>query len=271
MNHYFAVVILALGIALCPTQSAGAQASRPPWNVDLGDGVTMPMRWIPPGTFVMGSEQGPEDERPLRRVALTSGFWMCQYEVTQEQFLALTARNPSTREGDKHPVEKVSWEDAHEFIEELNLLNAAPRGLTFRLPTEAEWEYACRGGTRTRYYTGDDAAALDRAAWHDGNSGFKHHPVGQQAPNAYGLYDMLGNVSEWCYDWSGKYAATATINPFGPPDAKDRVVRGGSFADVPERMTVSFRRGIPPQFRYGYNGFRVVCGVNYLPPPRKKP
>lgn len=221
--------------------------------------------WIQPGAFLMGSADGPEDERPVRRLAIGRGFWIGKYEVTQEQFCAVTHRRPSINEGDSNPVDKVSYEDAQEFLADMNRKVPAPAGYVFRLPTEAEWEFVCRAGAKTRYPNGNDPAGLKFMAWFKDNSDFKTHPVGQRQPNAWGVYDMLGNVAEWCADWLAPFSPTETADPTGPAKGSHRVIRGGSFADVSERISCSFRGGVPPSFRHGYVGFRVVCAVNIRP------
>jgi formylglycine-generating enzyme required for sulfatase activity len=255
----------ALVVLRCLPGLADAQMMRSPLALALPDEAKMELVWIPPGGFMMGSADGPEDERPVRRVAVTRGFWIGKYEVAQEQFCAVTHRRPSVVEADTNPVEKVSYEDAQEFLADLNRKVPAPPGFFFRLPTEAEWEYACRAGTRTRHPTGNDPAGLKGIAWFKDNSDFKPHPVGQRAPNAWGVCDMLGNVSEWCADWLAPYSAAETTDPAGPPKGTHRVIRGGSFADAPERVSSSFRGGVPPSWRYGYVGFRIVCAVMVRP------
>lgn len=274
--------VLALAcVAACLPGPAEAQAVRPPLVLALPDDAKMELVWIAPGGFMMGAADGPEDERPVRRVAVTRGFWIGKYEVTQEQFCAVTHRRPSVVEADGNPVEKVSHEDAQEFLADLNRRVPAPAGFVFRLPTEAEWEYACRAGTRTRHPAGNDVAGLKGIAWFKDNSGFKPHPVGERAPNGWGVCDMLGNVSEWCADWLAPYSPAEVTDPVGPPKGRHRVIRGGSFADAPERVSSSFRGGVPPSWRYGYVGFRIVCAATVRPvgpapvlpvqPPRPKP
>jgi formylglycine-generating enzyme required for sulfatase activity len=250
---------------LAPALTVEARSMQLPLTLTLPDDAKLELVWIPSGVFMMGSAGGPEDERPVRRVTIGRGFWIGKYEVTQEQFCAVTHRRPSIHEGDNNPVEKVSYEDAQEFLADLNRKVPAPPGFGFRLPTEAEWEYVCRAGTRTRHPNGNDPADLRSIAWFKDNSEFKPHPVGQRLPNAWGVYDMLGNVGEWCADWLAPYAAAETPDPTGPPKGSHRVIRGGGFADAPERISSSFRGGIPPSWRYGYVGFRIVCAVAVRP------
>ncbi len=141
----------------------------------------------------------------------------------------------------------------------------APPGFGFRLPTGAEWEYACRAGTRTRHPNGNDPAGLKIIAWFKDNSEFKTQPVGERQPNGWGVYDMLGNVREWCAEWRAPYSPAEVLDPAGPAKGSHRVIRGGGFADAPERISFSFRGSIPPSWRYGHVGFRIVCAVVVRP------
>ena len=180
--------------------------------------------WIPPGQFRMGSTsaEADDDERPRRRVRISRGFYMGTYKVTQEQWQAVMGTSPAHFSGClRCPVESVSWHDAQAFVAKLN--DRAGRNL-YRLPTEAEWEYAARAGTIGDRY----AASLDAVAWHEGNSDGRTHPVGTKAPNAWGLYGMLGNVREWVQDWYGSYSGGRVADPQGPGTgtARFRVYRG---------------------------------------------
>jgi formylglycine-generating enzyme required for sulfatase activity len=177
---------------------------------------------IPAGEFQMGSEND-SDEQPVHRVKISRDFEMGKCEVTQAQWQAVMGNNPSRFEGDNLPVENVSWSDVQEFIKRLN---QADSKYQYRLPTEAEWEYACRAGT-----TGDYAGDLDAMAWYEKNSGGKTHAVGQKQANAWGLYDMHGNVWEWCQDWydSNYYRQSPGADPTGPTAGSARVFRGGSW------------------------------------------
>jgi len=182
------------------------------------------------GTFTMGSPEGEEneDEHPQHQVTISKGFQMLKYEVTQAQWEAVMGSNPSYFSGDNNPVEEVSWNDCQSFISRLNELDS---DYTYRLPTEAEWEYCCRAGSDAKYCFGDDEGQLDQYAWHGYNSNDKTHPVGEKKPNAWGLYDMHGNVWEWCQDWydSDYYEYSPNIDPQGPISGSFRVNRGGSF------------------------------------------
>ncbi|MDP2984372.1 MAG: formylglycine-generating enzyme family protein [Candidatus Latescibacter sp.] len=196
---------------------------------------------IPAGSFQMGSSDH-SDEQPIHAVTL-SAFQMSAYEITQGQYKAVMGTNPSSFKGDDNlPVEQVSWWDARKFCnavsdssgfgrcyydESTDACDFTKNG--FRLPTEAEWEYACRAGTTTMYYTGDNVSDLDRAGWYCYNSSNKTHLVGQKTPNTWGLYDMHGNVWEWCSDWYGSYTSGSVTNPTGALYGAGRVIRGGSW------------------------------------------
>ena len=196
--------------------------------------LKLDLLWVQPGTFVMGS--APEEpernqaEGPQTTVTLTKGFWLGKTEVTQAQYQAFTGKNPSTltSAGPDAPVERVSWIDAMEFCRKLNERERAahrlPAGYIFSLPTEAQWEYAGRAGT-TAAYSGEP----DKMMWHVLNSGGTTHPVAQKKPNAWGFFDMPGNVLEWCYDWYGPYPGGAVTDPTGPRHGYYRMARGGSW------------------------------------------
>ena len=229
-------------------------------------GLEAYMVWVEGGTFTMGatSEQGSDaftDEKPAHQVTL-SGFYMCKYEVTQELWHAVMGSNPSeftSANGytyDQYrPVESVSWEDCQEFISKLNQMT----GKTFRLPTEAEWEYAARGGNKSKGYKYAGSNTLGNVAWYDGNSGSTTHPVGQKTPNELDLYDMSGNVLEWCQDWYGDYGSGSQTNPMGPSYGSDRVFRGGSWENSARNCGVSGRFLFSPN-QHGTNlGLRLAA------------
>jgi formylglycine-generating enzyme required for sulfatase activity len=198
------------------------------------------------------------DERPAHEVTLTTPFCLGKHEVTQEQYQQVMGANRSQFKGASLPVETVSWSDAQEFCKKVS----EKTGQTVRLATEAEWEFACRAGTATTYYTGDAEADLGRAAWYGANSKNTTHPVGQKEPNAFGLHDTHGNVFEWCLDhWQGKYSPEAAVDPQGPPEGQYRVLRGGSwFGDLGDCRSASRTWGTPG-FRDGVVGFRVVASA----------
>ena len=224
--------------------------------------VEFEMVYVEGGMFRMGgtSEQGIDaydNERPVHSVTL-SGFHIGKYEVTQGLWSEVMGENPSyNKSGDDYPVENVSWADCQEFIGKLN----ARTGLTFRLPTEAEWEYAVRGGRKSRGYKYSGSNSIGDVAWYSGNSGNRTHPVGRKSPNELGLYDMSGNVDEWCYDWYGDYTAEAQRNPTGPVSGRNRLYRGGSFWDDAVYCRVSGRLSLDPGSWGGRGGLRLVLSL----------
>lgn len=221
-------------------------------------GVSFKMIRVQGGTFTMGatSEQGNDvvsDEKPAHKVTL-SNYYIGETEVTQELWQAVMGSNPSYSKGVKLPVERVSWEDCQTFIRKLNQMT----GKSFRLPTEAEWEFAARGGNRSNHYKYSGSGNLSSVAWYDDNCGNKTHPVGQKAPNELGLYDMSGNVWEWCADWYGDYSSSAQTNPNGPSNGSDRVNRGGSWYYYADYCRVSRRVSDTPTFRAIDLGLRLA-------------
>ena len=224
--------------------------------------VEFEMVYVEGGMFRMGgtSEQGSDaydNERPVHSVTL-SGFHIGKYEVTQGLWREVMSENPSyNKSRDDYPVENVSWEDCQEFIRKLN----ARTGLTFRLPTEAEWEYAARGGRKSRGYKYSGSNSIGNVAWYDDNSGNHTHPVGEKKPNELGLYDMSGNVDEWCYDWYGDYTAEAQRNPTGPVSGRNRLYRGGSYWFDAWYCRVSYRSGGAPGSRDFNIGLRLVLSL----------
>ena len=222
-------------------------------TLDLGGGVKMKMILIRPGKFVMGDRIEGRHE-----VTLSKPFYMGVTEVTQAQYQAIMGTNPSLFKGATNPVDMVSWNDAAEFCKKLSEKTRQ----TFRLPTEAEWEYACRAGTQTAFSFGDDPSTLGDYAWWAMNSGETPHPVGQKKPNAWGLYDTHGNVWEWCADWWGEYPKGPITDPSGPATASLglRVLRGGSWSfGVADLLRCAFRCSeLDPPFRDGNVGFRCA-------------
>jgi len=223
-------------------------AAQTKTKVNPQDGLTYV--WIPPGTFEMGCSPDDTDcvdnESPVHSVTLTKGFWIGQTLVTQAAYKKVVGSNPSHFKGDQLPVETVSWDDAQAYCE----------GAEMRLPSEAEWEYGARGGVAEAHY-----APLVRIAWYNANSNGTTHEVAQKQANAYGLYDMLGNVWEWVTDWYGAYDAAGAVDPKGPKTGQYRMLRGGSWTNGPSIIRVSLRNGILPGFP-GNNlvGFR--CSGN---------
>ena len=217
-------------------------------SVDL-DGVTMEFILIRPGTFTMGSD------KDAHKVTLTKPFYLGKYEVTQEQWEKVMGSNPSRFKGAKNPVEQVSWTDCQSFVAKLQ--EKVP-GQTFRLPTEAEWEYACRAGTTGDYCYGDGEGSLAEYAWYKSNAKNTTHPVGEKKPNAWGLYDMHGNVWEWCADWYGDYSATAVDDPQGSSSGSHRMIRGGSWVNSAYGCLVANRCADYPARSGIIIGFRVT-------------
>jgi len=206
------------------------------------------MVWVEGGTFQMGSNSGVDDEKPVHTVTVR-GFWMGKYEVTQAEYRRVMGTNPSNFKCDDCPVERVSWEDAAEYA----------RRVGGRLPTEAEWEYAARGGNKSHGYRYSGSDTLDEVGWYDNNSGSETHPVGQKKPNELGLYDMSGNVKEWCADSYGSnyYSKSPVNNPQGPQSTWSRVLRGGSWSGSVNGCRVSYR-GLNVDYRSKCDGFRWV-------------
>jgi formylglycine-generating enzyme required for sulfatase activity len=233
----------------------------------ITNSIGMKLVLIPAGESLMGSpdsdKEAYDDEKPQHRVRITQPFYLGVTPVTQGQYRAITGANPSHFEGsDDLPVEQVSWEEARAFCEKLSSLeNEQLGGARYRLPTEAEWEYACRAGTTTRFSFGDADASLEEHAWFRDNSDGQTHPVGQTLPNAWGLYDMHGNVWEWCGDgYDGKYYADSPgADPLGlSGQAADRVVRGGSSCSIPLFCRAPNRGRNAPGDQFSDLGFRVA-------------
>jgi formylglycine-generating enzyme required for sulfatase activity len=247
-------------------------ASPTPFTENLPNRVTLEMVSLPAGEFLMGSPDSDpdasDDEKPQHQVKVNS-FAIGKYPVTQAQYQAVMGTNPSHfknnswfKNNPQNPVENVSWNDAKAFCQKLSQIT----GKTYRLPTEAEWEYACRAGTTTRFYFGDDANQLGDYAWYKGNSQNTTHPVGQKKPNAWGLYDMSGNVWEWCEDdWHSSYIGAPTDGSAWIKNNNDndyRILRGGSWYYYPNNCRSAFRLS---NYRRVISdiivGFRVVCGA----------
>ena len=224
------------------------------------NGVSFEMVRVEGSTFRMGatSEQGDDAwdiEKPVHSVTLSS-YYIGKTEVTQALWQAVMGSNPSRFEGADLPVERVSWNHCQEFIQKLNRLT----GCNFRLPTEAEWEFACRGGNNSRGYKYSGSNNLGSVAWYDDNSGGQTHPVATKAPNELGIYDMSGNVWEWCNDWYGNYTAISQTNPTGPQSGSWRVGRGGGWNGIVGDCRSSNRGedGCVPAERYKHRGLRLA-------------
>jgi formylglycine-generating enzyme required for sulfatase activity len=271
-----AVWILLAGAIVCGSPSAeGARGSSESAilgcteTILLAGDVPLVMVWIPEGTFMMGhysdERDAHPDEGPQHPVTLSHGFWLGRYEVTKAQWQAVMGTTPWS--GKKHvqndresPSVCISWEDVQAFITKLN----HEMGRTFRLPTEAEWEYACRAGTATRFYWGDDPGYMDinDCAWWKANALNAEdkcaRAVGMKRPNAWGLCDMSGNVFEWCQDWYGDYPSEPVTDPTGPSIGARRVERGGSWINIGGHCRSARRGHDPPSSAYNDVGFRLA-------------
>ena len=272
----WACLVLAL-IARRPNRSSGqrrrhrarvpqqASAERP---LDRAPSRTVPslemtLESITPGGFTMGSRHHPRVWAMVRSsahsVELTRPFWIATCEVTQAQYTKVMGRNPSHFVGTQLPAEQVTWEEAMEFCRKLTEMERAadrlPTDFVFRLPSEAEWEYCCRAGT-----TGEHAGRLSSMAWYAENAEQTTHPVGQKRANSWGLYDMHGNVCEWCWDWQADYSYGTARDPIGPANGSHRVVRGGSWLDDPLYCGSAQRSRGDPERASSLIGFRVVLG-----------
>ena len=250
-------IALKKGLSSQPVSSGDDQVFTVTSN---GKTVTFRMKPVGAGSFDMGSNSGDSDEKPVHRVTLTNDYYMGETEVTQELWYAVMGSNPSNWSGARLPVEQVSWNDCQTFIEKLNSLTAGkrPAGRSFRLPTEAEWEYAARGGSKSKGYTYAGSNTIGDVAWYDGNSGSQTHDVAGKAANELGLYDMSGNVWEWCADWYGSYPSSPQTNPTGASGGSDRVDRGGGWDDDATLCRTANRNGNSPTGR-GYDlGLRLA-------------
>ena len=216
------------------------------------------MVFVEGGTFQMGSDTFSNREKPTHTVTLDS-FYIGKYPVTQKQWRNIMGNNPARfKDCDDCPIELVSWNDVQDFLKKLN----GKTGKEYRLPTEAEWEFAARGGTKTKKYIYSGSNDSHEVAWHNENAGSKTHPVGQKKPNDLGIYDMSGNVWEWCNDWydDDYYQKSPVLNPQGPEKGDDRVVRGGFFLSGNNLVCrVSYRLRLNPSVIDSYLGFRFVC------------
>jgi len=262
----------------CGTQTASSPLEVPPEQKTIQEAFAGFVR-VDGGTFLMGTpEGGEENERPVRSVTV-SGFYMSRFPVTQREWFEVMGKNPSYFKGDKLPVETVSWFDAIEYANEksrragLTLAYTIKKGWFgkdvtwnraangYRLPTEAEWEFAARGGHGSPgNFTYSGSNNIDEVAWHEGNSAGSTQEVGSKMPNALGLYDMSGNMCEWCWDWFSPYPSVNETDPAGPAAGEDytRVARGGSWDDTPDYARSAFRHDEFPDNRYSFLGFRVV-------------
>ena len=270
------LVTLVAAIIVIPTLTAPVPGKKP--VKEFTNSIGMKLVRIEPGTFKMGSFAAEKDDRGDSRphhVDITKAFHIGVYTVTQAEYEKVMGNNPSyfsvTGKGkdkvkgldtSKFPVECVNWKDASKFCEKFSgLAKEKEAGRKYRLPTEAEWEYACRAGTRTRYHSGDDKEDLNNVGWYSANSGDRTHTVGKKKPNAWGLYDMHGNVYQWCSDWYGKdyYDRSNKKDPQGPKSGEVRIMRGGCWNVYHGFSEVSMRVYHDPDDRIQVIGFRVVC------------
>ncbi|MFN5320842.1 MAG: formylglycine-generating enzyme family protein [Planctomycetota bacterium] len=245
-------------------------------TVELTNSIGMKLVLIPKGTFMMGSpesEKGHREYEVQHEVTLTRDYYLGMTEVTQAQYQKVMGENPSFFKGGKikgdssnHPVDNVSWDDVLAFCNGLSRLPEEKKaGRVYRLPTEAEWEYACRAGSKTAYSFADERNSPENYLWLFDNSDAQTHPVAEKKPNAWGLYDMHGNLYEWCSDWFGDYPKGAVSDPTGPQEGKDRVFRGGSWINVAADCRSADRGGSIPSSRKHYFGFRVALSSPEIP------
>ncbi len=269
-------------------------------TVEKRNSLDMELRLVPPGTYRRGGEQSSERvhqrwggrkewyerEHPVHRVKLTRGFFMATTPVTQQQWKKLmgtTVKEQRDKEnrsmwlagqGEDHPMYYVSWNEAVKFCEKLTererRLGNIKQHQRYRLPTEAEWEYATRAGTDSAFHAGDEEESLERVGWYLGNSERSTRPVGRLAGNAWGLRDLHGNVNDWCLDWYGEYSQDPAVDPEGPGEGAMRVVRGGSFIGIAGYCRSAFRNRAHPDRRFNGVGFRVVLEVYFSPGSRRE-
>ncbi|MCP4020334.1 MAG: formylglycine-generating enzyme family protein [Desulfobacteraceae bacterium] len=243
----FSFFIYCTTISFAHTQTLGSENQA--GDVWIEPVTGMEFVWVPGGCFMMGSYSGNLNEMPVHKVCL-DGFWIGKYEVTQEQWTKVMGNNPSEFQncGKGCPVESVSWFGCQMFIEKI--------GDGFSLPTEAQWEYAARSGGKNEIYSGGND--IEKVAWYSDNSGPTTHAVGTKAPNGLGIYDMSGNVWEWCQDWKGNYSFGEKDNPIGPLWGTYRVIRGGGWYSMPSWVRTTDRGRHEPEFSYLILGFRLV-------------
>lgn len=250
------MLVVAL-VASCKNDGGSSNPADDPSSPDCleitVEGVSFKMIKVEGGTFLMGSENWYDSEKPVHSVTL-SGYYVGETEVTQALWQAVMGSNPSKFKGDNLPVEKVSWNDCQEFISKLN----QKTGRRFALPTEAQWEFAARGGNKSQGYEYSGSNNIDDVAWYMDNSSEQTHPVGTKMANELGLYDMSGNVWEWCSDWYGDYSSSSQTDPVGPSTGSYRVLRGGSLNSYADYCRSANRFYHYPDFRSYDFGFRLV-------------
>jgi formylglycine-generating enzyme required for sulfatase activity len=280
--------ITSLSLALLCLSGAAAQELEV-----LENSIGMKLVKLPAGKFLRGSpvdEVGSQDDECQHEVTLTRDFYIGVYEVTQSEYRRVMRENPSffpealvypavrhpetgrlisaekreQLDGDHYPADRIAWGDAVRFCEKLSQVREEARpGRVYRLPTEAEWEYACRAGSTTAFSFGSDPKLLEQFGWFADNSGQTTHPVGERQPNAWGLYDMHGNVSEWCLDYHLKYPQESLSDPVGPPNGRRRVSRGGNWSEsFASNCRSAHREAVAPGVKLRTIGFRVVMTVD---------
>ena len=233
------------------TSHSGSTSSTVSLSAELNKLINN-MVYVSGGTFIMGGDES-SDQTPTHSVTLSS-YYICKYEVTQALWRAVMGSNPSKFKGDNLPVEQVSWNDCQTFINRLNNYT----GRNFRLPTEAEWEFAARGGNYSRHYKYSGSNYISDVAWYCDNSGNRTHPVGTKQANELGLYDMSGNVWEWCSDWYGSYSSYSQSNPTGATSGFGRVERGGNWCGLARYCCSSHRSYYAPGNSFDDLGLRLV-------------
>jgi formylglycine-generating enzyme required for sulfatase activity len=265
-------------IALSVLIGGGANLCEAQPPKELTNSIGMKLVLIPKGIFMMGSpetEKGRQENETQHEVTISKDYYLGVYEVTQAQYEKVMGKNPSHFQGAivgnenaDLPVENVSWDDAVEFYKKLSELpDEKKAGRVYRLPTEAEWEYGCRAGSKTAYTFDDEEGLLPEYGWFRRNSSQRTHTVGLLEPNAWGLYDMHGNVVEWCSDWYGEYPKGAVSDPTGPRKGGNRVARGGSWYFDAAVCRSSIRYLGSPSDRFSRYGFRVALSFSGIPGP----
>ncbi len=254
MNKISTILLLSFFMLPFNMKTQSQQQELAPVLQDLFDNMVL----VEGGTFTMGAAtnqlKGAEsDEKAVHQVTLST-FYICKYEVTQDLWKFVMGSNPSNFKGARQPVEDITWGDAQLFIQKLNALT----GKTFRLPTEAEWEYAARGGKHSKGYKYAGSNSVNEVAWYSANSGNSPHDVGQKKPNELGLYDMSGNVYEWCQDWKAPYPRKAVTDPKGPEEGTNRVNRGGRWCGSAHACRTSDRSMSAPDYHFYHLGMRLA-------------
>jgi formylglycine-generating enzyme required for sulfatase activity len=260
MNRRRLLILVLVVLFLAPTLLYANDSHYKQRKIFTVKGVTFYMLYVPPGTFMMGSpvkEEGHKAEEIQHEATITRGFWIGRTEVAQKLYQAVTGKNPSYYRGPDFPVENVSWNDAMALIRQLNDF---VHGGQFTLPTETQWEYACRGGSKGAYCFGNDRSKLEQYAWLGDNTHGKIRlkPVATKKPNAWGIYDMHGNLWEWCRDWYGEYPMSPVTDPSGPPLGTEKVCRGGSWFSGKGGVRCADRDHVPPDYTSTSVGFRLT-------------